>query len=332
MTLQRLKRDNRLSLERDMVEPVEEVQLVVRPEEAGARLDRFLASTLPWRSRSQVARMIRERRVLVGSQGVRAARRLRAGERVVVRLPDPPASIEPVALSVLHEDEALLVLDKPAGVICHPVGRHRYDTLMNSLQARYRRHGQGELDVVPRLCHRIDRETSGVLVVAKDAVVHADVQQQFEHRLVRKAYLAIVRGTLEGELDIAAPLGLAGHAIRMKMGVRPDGHAARTLVRALRRLRGHTLVEAVPLTGRQHQIRAHLEAVGHPIACDPIYGRPGATEPGEEPLVVDAEVVLRRLALHAYYLCIRHPSRGRAELHIVAPLAPDLASAVARLA
>ena len=266
--------------------------------------------------------------------------RLRKGDDVRVRIPvaaDAPERESGEGLVVLYEDDALVAIDKPAGVVAHPIGRIRHGTLINLLHARYRRPGEGAKDVVPRLAHRLDRDTSGVVLVVKDRRLDAEVTRAFFRREVTKTYWALVKG------DPAADDGLIDRPIgpatvsetKLHMEVRPDGRAARTRWRVLERLPGHAWVELSPLTGRTHQLRVHAASIGLPDRLRPPLRRPAPAAAlvdrrpatGGAPAADDDPVLLDRLALHAHRLALRHPVT-KAPFSIESPLPADLARAL----
>jgi 23S rRNA pseudouridine1911/1915/1917 synthase len=248
---------------------------------------------------------------------------------VAVRIPaDPtaPAKEHDDDLVVLYEDDAVVAVDKPSGMTVHPVGRIRHGTLINKLHARYRRDQPGA-DVVPRLGHRLDKDTSGVVLVVKNRRVDAAVTDLFTRRRVRKTYLALVHGVpaaAAGEIDAPLARDPEGDTI-LHMTVAQGGLPSRTRWRVREAFARHALLEVSPLTGRTHQIRVHLAHIGHPVLCDHLYG-------DLRPLWVDEEerggtLLLDRLALHAHRLELDHPTTG-APLVLVSPLPPDLVKAV----
>lgn len=314
----------------DLSRPIEEFRFVVDRTEEGLRLDAILRAHYPWHGRSRYARLIREGRALLNRKQSKPAARVRFGDEVVVLLPqDPTAPQQESAddLVILHEDEHLVAIDKPSGMAVHPVGRIRHSTLVNKLHARYRDTDTAQ-DRVPRLGHRLDRDTSGIVVAVLHRSADARITELFTRREVRKTYFAIVQGVPaqdEGEID--APLGEALDAdTSMHMGVRPDGLPSRTTWKVRASIGTHALLELHPHTGRTHQLRVHLAHIGHPIVADHLYGDPrpwmAARVDRDLPPERDA-VLLDRLALHAHRLELTHPMRDE-PLVIESPLPADM--------
>jgi 23S rRNA pseudouridine1911/1915/1917 synthase len=307
---------------RDLSERREKLVVPVRAVEH-QRLDVYLWTNLGWKSRTRLQSLIREGRILVNGDRAKPARKVRAGDVVTLELSagaGVPRDYDALPLHVLHEDPWLLAVDKPPGLLVHPVGRHVYDTLINYLHHRYR--GQSGPDgepIVPRLCHRIDKETTGVLVVAKDAWTHREVQAAFERRRVVKEYIALAAGTYPDDRStLAVPIG-EGRSLATCLE-HDTLKESETGVRVLARFEGHTLVACVPRTGRQNQIRVHLAAAGHPIAGDERYGG-GRPPPGFPD----------RYLLHSRFLGFYHP-RLKCAVEISAPLPADFEALLARLA
>lgn len=320
---------------RDLSVPVTEFTFTVNLPEDGTRLDLLLRAHFGWRSRQHFQGMIDRGDVLVNDAVRKASLRLRKGDVVRVRIPvaaDAPEKESGDGLVVLYEDEALVAIDKPAGVVAHPTGRIRHGTLINRLHARYRRPGEGRADVVPRLAHRLDKDTSGVVLVVKDRRLDAEVTRSFFRREVRKTYFALVRGAPVADAGrIDAPLGPEEDGeTKLQMCVREDGQPSRTSWRVVERLGRWTWLEVEPHTGRTHQIRVHLRHLGHPIVADHLYGdvRP-LRRSDADPTLPDAEdaVLLDRLALHAHRLELAHPAT-RAPLRLESPVPPDLLRAL----
>ena len=311
--------------------------------EQGLRLDQFLARRLHWRSRSSVVRLLDEGQVTLATRAARANRRVALGETVTVLLPRPvrdealaPRGAGSGALPRLFEDELLIAIDKPPDIPVHPAGRLLHHTVITALHRQYRDHDDPSRDVIPKLCHRLDLETSGVLLVAKTDAALSFVQRQFERRTVRKEYLVLVHGALAGDAGlIDLPLGPAvDPAQRPRRAVRHDiGSPARTRWRVARRWADVTLAQVELLTGRHHQIRAHFAALGHPVVGDKLYGedetlfrRYGARQ------LTDADRAALRLprqALHSHALTFTHPLRG--PLRLESPWPADLAAWCAEL-
>jgi len=287
---------------------------------AGERLDRALARWMPDLSRSRAQRLIRGGWVRVDGEPTEPSLRLRPGQRVVVLLPPPESpALEPtpIPLRILYQDEDLLVVDKPPGLPVHPGPGHPRDTLVNALLAL-----GVDLSTVggvhrPGIVHRLDKDTSGLVVVARHDRAHQALARQFQERTLRKGYLALVWGVPsppEGVVD--APIGRDPRN-RKRMAVVPTGKPARTRYRVRQVLDGLALVEAWPETGRTHQVRVHLAHLGHPIVGDPLYSRRKA------PWVP-------RLFLHAHFLAFRLPSTGEWG-EFTSPLPEDLAEALRAL-
>ncbi len=297
--------------------------LIVGVEAAGTRLDSFVAASPLALSRSQVRHLIDDGHVTVAGRVRKAGHMVRAGDEVVVDVPPPaPMSAEPEALplTVLHEDETLVVINKAPGMVVHPAPGRWQGTLVNALLYRWGPMPGHEASR-PGIVHRLDRDTSGVMVIARTAAALEHLAKQFTARTVRKRYLAVVRGVMRQEvLRIDAAIGR--HVVeRRKMSTRARrGRAAITRVRVLERFHGATLVEAAPETGRTHQIRVHLAARGHPIIADALYGHPRAHE----------SAWIARHALHAAALSIVHPTRDET-MTFEAELWPDMYALLATL-
>ncbi|MBI3726054.1 RluA family pseudouridine synthase [bacterium] len=310
---------------RDLSLPPEACEYVVTEDEHGTRLDHFLQVHFPWRSRTVLHELIALGRVLVrGEPRTRKAARVSRGDRVTVRVPPPVEEVRheelAASLVVLYEDDDLIAIAKPAGMIVHPVGKKRVNTLIQALHWRFRR-GKAEPRVMPKICHRLDRETSGVVIVAKDDRARARIQDIFEARSVEKEYLAVVRGRLEpDEGRIDAPIGPDPHGrIKTLMTVREDGLPSATRFRVLERFLEASAVRFDLETGRQHQIRVHARSIGHPVLLDPLYGdgEPRSWPPGAE------KPAISRHALHARRIALPHPRTGE-RLELLAPVPEDM--------
>ncbi len=278
----------------------------------GARLDQVLAALLPSLSRAMLQRLIRGGHVSVAGGAARAAYRVRGGERVVVDLPEPePSRLEPEArpLRILHEDEDLVILDKPAGVVVHPGAGARRGTLVHFLLHHCRDLSGIGGEERPGIVHRLDRGTSGVIVVAKNDAAHRSLAAQFKARSVEKTYEALVWGRPRREAGtIDAPIGRHPSA-RIRMAVRTGGRAARSLYRLVEPLGPVSLLEVRPETGRTHQIRVHLRSIGHAVVGDRLYGGARAASV-RDPRSRAALLAYSGLALHARSLAFAHPRTG----------------------
>jgi len=271
---------------------------VIPLELAGLRLDRALARMLPEESRSRLARAIDEGQVRVDGRAASGSMKVRSGEAVELALEprgggaDRPEAIE---LAVVHEDADVLVVDKPAGLVVHPGSGNRAGTLLNALL-----HHAPATAQLPRagIVHRLDKDTSGLLVVAKNEAAQLSLVRQLQARTVKRTYLALVRGTVDKPGKVDAPIGR--HPVqRTRMAVVAGGKPAVTHYRVRRRFARHTLLECDLETGRTHQIRVHLASIGHPLEGDPAYSGRG-------------ERLLPRQALHAWKLAFEHPRTGKA--------------------
>lgn len=288
--------------------------------ESGQRLDVALAG-LAGRSRSQIRRWIDEQRVRVNGAVAQASRRVEVGDAIEALPPEPlpsPLAPEAIPLRILHEDAWLVVVDKPADMVVHPSPGHAGGTLVNALLHHCSALAGAGGVLRPGIVHRLDRGTSGVLVVAKDDASHRALAEQFHDHTILRVYQALVRGVpaeAQGRVDL--PVGRHPRD-RKRMSVRRrGGREAHTAWRVLRRFPAsdRSWLEVRPETGRTHQIRVHLAAAGLPVAGDPVYGRRGRTRP---------EPGLERAALHARVLGFRHPHGGEL-LRFEAPLPADIA-------
>jgi len=304
-------------------QPIHRIELVA--DEAGERLDVFVVRRVPTLTRARVQRLIEGGQVAVAGHRVRASLRLDAGQQVSVDVPpavDAVAAAEEIPLDVLYEDSDLVAVNKPPGMTVHPSPGHTTATLVNAILAHCKDlSGIGGV-LRPGIVHRLDRDTSGVILVAKNDEAHHALARQLKDRTVEKTYVALVEGTpkpVEGVID--APIARDPRN-RQRMTVLEDGRASVTHYRLVERLPGTSLLEVRPKTGRTHQIRVHLAAIGHPIVGDRLYGKPSQT--GRT-----AKLVARQF-LHAARIVFAHPRTG-ARMEIEAPLAADLAAALRTL-
>jgi 23S rRNA pseudouridine1911/1915/1917 synthase len=266
-----------------------EHQFIVENECEGWRLDHFL----------------HKKNCRVAGRSAKPSQRVSPGQTVTFRRPAPEEPMAPRELPILHEDPAFYALDKPAGIAMHPTAKFHFSTVTSVLRERF----VGE---PLQITHRLDLETSGVLLVARGREAAVRLKSAFAARCMRKRYLALVHGYLQGEGTIDLPLGAHGGLVRVKMGVRMDGLPARTHYRAVSHHGSYSLIECRPETGRQHQIRAHLCAIGHPVVGDKLYPdeRIFADYQDRGWDAVADRLISSRQALHASELSFDHPFTG----------------------
>lgn len=280
------------------------------PEQlAGLRLDQALARTFPEYSRSRLTAWLKAGRVRIDGRLLRPRDRIAGGEQVAVDAlvwPVIEAVPEPIALDIVFEDEALLIVNKPAGLVVHPGAGHANRTLMNGLLAH-----EAGLAELPRagILHRIDKLTSGLLVVAKTLTAHTTLTRALAAHAIERRYLAVVAGVLTGGGRIDAPVG-RDPVDRTRMAVRDGGRPAVTHYTVRERFAAHTAVEVRLETGRTHQIRVHFAHRRHPLVGDPVYGGRLALPKGASGATIEALRGFRRQALHAGRLAFVHPVSG----------------------
>lgn len=315
-----------------MAEQAEEKTLSVSipPEQAGRRLDQALASLLPDFTRSQIQRWIEDGRVRVGGRLLRKRDKLTGGERVEVRVPSPEPSEwqpEPIGLDIVYEDGEILVIHKPPGLVVHPGAGQRAGTLVNALLNH-----APSLAVLPRagIVHRLDKDTSGLMVVAKTERARQSLIRQLQERTLTREYVAVVHGVMIAGGTVQAPIGR--HRVdRKRMAVTERGKEAVSHYRVLKRYRAHTFVQVRLESGRTHQIRVHMAHLGFPVVGDPVYG-------GRLRLPADASERLKRVlrdfrrqALHAVKLELIHPATGQ-KMRWAASVPRDMADLLEALA
>jgi len=305
-----------------------EFEIVGRNE--GHRLDAYLAARFPEHSRTFIKALISEGAITVNGQTVKPAYKPSSGDRVAALVPTrrhqevPPQDIP---VDVIYEDRWIVVVNKPPDLVVHPSRGHQTGTLVNALVHHFGQLSGASGALRPGIVHRLDRDTSGVILVIKDESIHEDIARQFEERTTQKEYVAVCEGRVELDADeIDAPIGK--HQRRREMMAVEGRRAkrARTVYRVAERFRRFSIVRCFPHSGRTHQIRVHLKYIGHPVVADSLYGyrkaiylsdiTGGEHPPGEEPL-------LRRQGLHARRLTIRHPVLEE-DMTFEAPIASDM--------
>jgi len=302
----------------------------VEKTESGLRLDVYLVGRNGSLSRSQIRRLIDQGSVEIGGEVCRRpSRKVRSGEIVSCKKPLPSTYHllpEAIPLSVIYEDEAILVVDKPAGMVVHPSAGHGTGTMVHAILAHCRDLSGIGGELRPGIVHRLDKGTSGLLVVAKSDDAHRRIAEQFKNRRVRKTYQALVFGDVRAETGrIKNPIGRHPSDRKKMSAASPRGKPAVTSWRVMERYGAATLMEIGIETGRTHQIRVHLTSLGHPVVGDSTYGSPGSIRNVRDPR---ARSFLRRLdrqALHAFRLEFFHPLSGK-PMALCAPLPDDIAT------
>jgi len=305
--------------------------LTVDDDTAGARLDAFLASRISELSRTRIQRAIEDGDILVNDRAAKSSYRLRTGDAIEIDLPEPPAveiTPEPILLNIVFEDDDLIVVDKPAGMVVHPGAGIESGTLANALVHHFNELSGAAGRTRPGIVHRIDKETSGLLVVAKNDVAHERLSDQFRDRRVFKMYTALVYGRVkEGRGEITAPIGRSPRTrTRMAVLAAGAGRAAHTIFEVRARYSEFTLLDVEIKTGRTHQIRVHLSHKGYPVVGDKIYGA------GRENTVRDVGMKklvknLNRQFLHSSRLAFTHPRSG-IRMEFASPLPAQLSSVI----
>ena len=314
-------------------------ELLVERYLSGLRIDTFLCRHFRNYSDWRMHRIIRAGQVAVNGVPVELSHRVRFRQRVAVRLIEPPdklLQIDKTTVEILYEDPWIVVVNKPAGVIVHPVGELGNGTLCNRLQAHLDRQTPVSGLLRPGMVHRLDRETSGVIVLTKEHLSHRNLSVQFQKQRVSKSYVALVEGViLQDRVSVELPIGTLAGSASVLMSARPgarDACPARTRFEVLQRYEHCTLVRACPITGRMHQIRVHLAEIGHPVVADQFYGAHGVikTERQRNANGAPAMPYMTRHALHAQRLSFAHPITEE-WCEFEAPLPEDFEAALAEL-
>ena len=285
------------------------IDMILPAASAGERLDTVLGRMLPEYSRSRIQAWLRAGQIQVDGASPRASVRIRGGEQVQIRVPAVEAGAwlaEPVPLQIVHEDDAILVIDKPAGLLTHPGAGHANGTLVNGVLQHV-----PDNQYLPRggIVHRLDKDTTGLLVVAKTEAARQSLIAQLASRSMHREYLALVLGAMTGGGTVDAPIGRHSHD-RLRMTVRSDGRPAQTDYRLAERFARHTLLRLRLATGRTHQIRVHMAHIGHPLVGDPVYGGRAVLPPGLDLDAIGQWRRFTRQALHARRLRLNHPDSG----------------------
>jgi 23S rRNA pseudouridine1911/1915/1917 synthase len=296
-------------------EDADHVRLRIRRKLPGRRLDKYLHGRFPQVSRTTIQRLIRQGAITVNDQPTKASYEMCGGDIIDVVIPAPePIEVVPqdIPIRIIYEDEHIIAINKDAGIICHPARGDQTGTIVNGLAFYANQLSHGTDPFRPGIVHRLDKNTTGVMLVAKTDETHWRLALQFERRTIRKTYLAVVEGKLQLDADtIDAPIGVHP-VVREKFAVLVEknkidiGKDALTNYEVAERFRGYTLVKLMPRTGRTHQLRVHMSYIGHPICGDTMYGGRPVSEfavRGEG----SKDTFLRHQALHAWKISFRHP-------------------------
>ncbi|MEK7805643.1 MAG: RluA family pseudouridine synthase [Planctomycetota bacterium] len=297
---------------------IKEVTFDIKKAFEDRRIDRYLASRLPDYSRTFLQKLVKEGAVLVNGRTVKSSYDIQKGDFISVRVPvleESKIVPEDIPIDIVYEDDYLMLINKPYDMVVHPAGRHHCGTVVNALAFHCQNLSQVNGPLKAGIVHRLDRDTSGIMLTIKSDAVHSQIAMQFEKRSVRKEYLAVVEGELMFDSDEIS-LPIARHIIdSQKMAVRHDiGKEAVSVYEVVERFRGYTLVKVMPKTGRTHQIRVHMRAIGHPVVADFMYSSQESCylsdllqkkrEEGELPII-------DRQALHAHRIEFFHPIHNK---------------------
>ncbi len=298
--------------------PPQDFQFVVGEEDNPARVDKYLGSVMPDLSRNHLQKLIEAGTVLVNGHTVKSHRRVVAGDIIALQVPEPVALdvvAQNIPIEIIFEDENFMVLNKQPGIVVHPAPGHLDGTIVNALM-----HHTKDLSAIngvmrPGIVHRLDKDTSGCLVVAKNDIAHHDLAAQFESRRIQKEYMAIVHGRMvqaSGSIDFR----IGRHPVaRKKMAVRPTGREAKTFYETVEQIGGCSLLLLKPTTGRTHQLRVHLTAMGFPILGDQQYGRRRGLR--------EFTIPVPRQMLHAFAITLHHPT-SHMQMRFEAPVPQDM--------
>lgn len=313
--------------------------------ESGQRIDAMLAMLLDSYSRVFLRKVVQDGNAKIDGIVVKPSFKVRAGQSVRVELPPPPddgPKPEDIPLQVIFEDEAMIAIDKPAGMVVHPAKGNWKGTLASALAFRFKDLSDVGGPTRPGIVHRLDRDTSGIILIAKSNAVHLALSEQFEQRTIAKQYFALVIGKVEFDRDVInLPIGPHPYQ-RDKMAIRkdhPQSKAAETRYEVVERFEGISAVRVEPKTGRTHQIRVHMDHIGAPVLCDRLYAGHARITKGEllkrlakkqPPQPDDERVLLERQALHAQRIQFTHPTSGNV-IELESPLPEDISTVLATL-
>ncbi len=299
----------------------EQEKLIITEQEAGQRADVALAAMLEL-TRSNMQKLLEEGRAVKGAKVLKANYKLRLGDEITVTLPEPqPLDVQPenIPLDIIYEDDDVVVVNKPRGMVVHPAAGNYNGTLVNALLYHCKNLSGINGVIRPGIVHRLDKDTSGIMICAKNDAAHVSLSQQIQNKTAQRTYLAVVRGNIKTDEGVIETLIARDKNDRKKMAVvKEDGRQAITEYRVLERFGKYTIVRCRLRTGRTHQIRVHMEYLGYPLVGDPKYS------PMKTPFAINGQ------ALHSQTLEFDHPRTGQ-RLHFEAPLPEDLQKIVTRL-
>lgn len=316
---------------------IKEVTFDIKKAFEDRRIDRYLASRLPDYSRTFLQKLVKEGAVLVNGRTIKSSYDIQKGDFISVRVPvleESKIVPEDIPIDIVYEDDYLMLINKPYDMVVHPAGRHHCGTVVNALAFHCQNLSQVNGPLKAGIVHRLDRDTSGIMLTIKSDAVHSQIAMQFEKRSVKKEYLAVVEGELMFDSDEIS-LPIARHIIdSQKMAVRHDiGKEAVSIYEVVERFRGYTLVKVMPKTGRTHQIRVHMRAIGHPVVADFMYSSQESCylsdllqkkrEEGELPII-------DRQALHAHRIEFFHPIHNK-KMEFEVDLPDDISALVKTL-
>ncbi|MBN1591672.1 MAG: RluA family pseudouridine synthase [Candidatus Coatesbacteria bacterium] len=310
----------------DYIEEDSDLNQVIISDEEGRRLDAFLAERVQGISRTRIGKLIKDGLITVNGRPSKPSYQVEMGDRVNIELPPPETHSvkpEPVEFTVVHEDESMAVIDKPPGLVVHCTETMLSGTLVNGLLHRFDNLSNVGGEMRQGIVHRLDKDTSGLMLVAKTNEAHIALMRMFEHREIKKQYLALVHGNMDQDrYEVALPIERNPHNRQLMTAKTGRGREAFSLVEVLERFEGAAFVCISPRTGRTHQVRVHLSAMGHPIVADKQYGgRAMEKRP---------KFGMTRQALHAYKLSFAHPTSGE-QVDFEAPLPKDMLNSLATL-